>query len=85
MKPVIKNKLLQFGYNLALSVDQFVNVILLGDPDESISGRLGRAMASGRPKWWVVPFAYFVDGLFLIFFWEKKSRTKCYRTGRTST
>ena len=43
----------QYLYNLGLGLDQFLNVILLGDPDESVSGRLGRAMKSGKPKWFV--------------------------------
>ena len=42
-----------YVYNVFLGLDQMTNVILLGDPDESISGRIGRAMASGRPKWFV--------------------------------
>ena len=61
----------QYLYNLALSFDQSINAILLGDPDESISGRCGRAVASGNPKWFVVPLAKFVDLLFLVLFKEK--------------
>jgi len=53
----------QFGFNLALGLDQLANVLLLGDPDETISSRTGRAMASGRPKWWVPSFAGLVDFL----------------------
>jgi hypothetical protein len=48
-------KLKQFAYNVGLSLDQLVNVLLLGDPDSSLSSRLGRAYASGRPKWFVTP------------------------------
>jgi hypothetical protein len=47
----------QYLYNLLLSYDQWINTILLGDPDESLSGRLGRAMIHERPKWWVKPMA----------------------------
>jgi len=47
----------QLLYNLGLGLDQFTNVLLLGDPDESLSGRLGRAKLSGRPKYWVEPMA----------------------------
>lgn len=55
----------QYLYNLGLGLDQFVNVLLLGDPDESISGRLGRAMQSGKPKWFVPPLAKANDALWL--------------------
>jgi len=53
----------QFLYNLVLGMDQFLNVIILGDPDESLSGRTGRAILSGRPKWFVKPFQKVIDGL----------------------
>lgn len=61
----------QYLYNLALSFDQLLNAILLGDPDESISGRCGRAVASGKPKFFVKPMAKIVDFIFLILFKEK--------------
>lgn len=32
----------RWGYNFWISVDQFVNTITLGDPDETISSRLGK-------------------------------------------
>lgn len=60
-----------YFYNLALSFDQFINAVLLGDPDESISARTGRAMSSTRPKWWVPYLAKHVDWIFLTFFGEK--------------
>lgn len=56
---IIKN----FGFNLAYSLDQYGNALLLGDPDETISSRTGRALKSGRPKWWVRGFSKFVDFL----------------------
>lgn len=61
----------QYIFNLALAYDQLVNVILLGDPDDSISGRCGRAIASGKPKWWVPYLAAHVDWVFLTFFNQK--------------
>lgn len=60
-----------YPYNVALGFDQFINAVLLGDPDESISGRTGRALASGRPKWWVRPLGKFLDFLFLKAFGER--------------
>lgn len=62
----IKDKMLKnYGFNLMLSIDQFANVLLLGDPDQTISGRCGRAKQSGRAKWFVKPLGAFVDWLFL--------------------
>lgn len=58
-------------YNLALAFDQFINAVLLGDPDESISGRTGRAIASGCPKWWVPFLAIHLDWAFETFFGEQ--------------
>jgi hypothetical protein len=65
------NKFKQYIYNLLLAFDQFINVILLGDPDESISGRCGRAIKSNNPKFFVIPLAKFIDALFLVIFNEK--------------
>lgn len=60
----------QYVFNLALAFDQFVNAVALGDPDESISGRCGRALATGRPKWFVPFLARHVDWIFRTFFGE---------------
>ena len=60
----------QYVYNVFLAMSQFLNSLLLGDPDESISGRLGRAYLSGRPKWWVTPWMTFVDWMFVMLFGE---------------
>lgn len=50
--------------NLALGVlDQSLNTILFGYPDETISSRLGRTIGNER-YWWVKPFRIFVDTLF---------------------
>lgn len=50
--------------NLGLSLDQFVNAILLGDPDESICGRTARAIQSGRPKWFVPTIAVVINFIY---------------------
>ena len=55
----------QYLFNLALGLDQWVNVLLLGDVDDSISGRCGRAIESGKPKWFVRLAAPIIDWLFL--------------------
>ena len=59
-----RNCVFQYLFNIALGIDQFINILLLGDPDDSISGRCGRAMATGKPKWFVRILAPTVDFIF---------------------
>ncbi len=49
--------------NLAISLDQLVNTILLGHPDETISSRTGRAAARGN-RWARYVIAPSIDALF---------------------
>lgn len=60
--------LYNYGYRIALSVDQTFNVFLLGFPDESISGRVGRAIETGKPKSGVVTLGKVIDWIFLVLF-----------------
>lgn len=53
--------LVRFIFNLLMGIDEFGNVLLLGSPEEPISSRLGRAIASGKAKWFVSPAAALVD------------------------
>lgn len=46
-----------FIKNILLGLDQFLNILLLGAPDETVSSRTGRAMRSGKPKVFV-PIVY---------------------------
>ena len=65
---LFKSKTLEeYGFNYAYSLDQTANTLWLGDPDETISSRTGRAIESGKAKRWVYWFAKFVDCLFLMF------------------
>lgn len=57
--------ILRYVVNLLLGVDQMVNTILLGHPDETISSRLGRAKRDGDRYRWVKFVRGFVDTLFL--------------------
>lgn len=41
----------KLGADLLISIDQYVNVIFLGDPDETISSRLGKKILDGRADW----------------------------------
>jgi len=52
--------------NLLLSLDQMLNTVLLGHPDETLSSRLGRTVENERYFWvkWLrvlVDFIFFFD------------------------
>ena len=36
--------------NALIALDQFINALIGGDPDMTLSGRMGRAVAQGRCK-----------------------------------
>ena len=56
--------LLKYGSNILLGIDQFGNVLLGGDPDESISSRLGKLKRRhGGVIPWYRPFSGFTDFL----------------------
>lgn len=60
-------KLKAYGYNLLIGVDQMANVVLLGFPDETISGRTGRALVSGKAKWYIKAWRHVLDlGAFIL-------------------
>jgi hypothetical protein len=40
----------RYLYNALIALDQFVNALTGGDPDMTLSGRMGRAVAEGRCK-----------------------------------
>lgn len=42
------NKLLRYGLNIGIAIDQLCNAILLGDPDETISSRMAKYVVRGR-------------------------------------
>lgn len=65
----------QFFKNYAIAIDQLVNTLLLGHPDETISSRLGRSMDKER-YFWVKWLRLSVDSLF---FFDYKI---CQDTGR---
>lgn len=39
----------KWAWNILVSLDQLVNTILGGDPDETVSSRAAKAAAAGRP------------------------------------
>jgi hypothetical protein len=38
----------KYFWNLLVAIDQLVNTILLGDPDETVSSRMGKAKRNGN-------------------------------------
>lgn len=68
---LFSDKLRKYGFNMLLSVDQNANVVLMGFPDETISSRVGRAVASGRPKWYIRIFAPILNLAFKVIAGDK--------------
>lgn len=44
----MSSKLAKYTMNLLISIDQLGNTLLAGDPDETISSRVGKAAATNR-------------------------------------
>lgn len=44
-------KLKKYGWNILVSVDQFINTILAGDPDETMSSRFGKWLELPHDDW----------------------------------
>jgi len=67
-----------YGYNVAIGVDQLVNALMAGAPDETFSARCYRsrvrdvAAAGGKRRWVVLERV--VDALFLPQDWMVKRR-----------
>lgn len=62
-----------YGFRVLLAFDQLINCTLFGFPDESISGRLGRANSTPgeNPKWFAKYGMIVVDNIFDLLFEEK--------------
>jgi hypothetical protein len=58
-------RVITYLFNLLIAVDQFFNALLGGNPDETISSRVGKKVTTS-------PFAFVVGGwINSIFFWQK--------------
>lgn len=69
---IIKSKELKhYAGRCLVAPDQWWNAALLGEEDETVSSRLGRALASGRPKSEAKAFAMFVNGIFRLIAGQK--------------
>ena len=55
--------ILQLLFNIFLALDQLLNTLLLGHPDETLSSRLGRTIGKER-YFWVKYLRLAVDTLF---------------------
>jgi hypothetical protein len=55
---------------LVIATSQMVNTLLLGFPDETISGRCGRALKTGRAKEFAIYLSEVIDFFFETFFNE---------------
>ena len=55
--------MMQYLFNQFLALDQLINTILLGHPDETLSSRLGRTIDKER-YFWVKWLRIFVDFIF---------------------
>ena len=65
MLPIVRgikwDMMIRLNNNLLLGIDQYYNVLMFGDPDETISSRDGR-------RWHETPWAKFIN---LLFWWQK--------------
>lgn len=59
-------KLNRYGWNLLITIDQFLNTILGGDPDETMSSRFGKWMLSPHTGW-RKSLAYFICNILNLF------------------
>lgn len=64
-------KLRMFVVNILLAIDQLFNVLMLGDPDETISSRAGRV-------WPESDWCKFIDWLM---FWQSNHCHKAIESG----
>ena len=67
--------ILQFFYNIAIAIDQALNTLLLGHPDETVSSRLGRAIGKER-YFWVKWLRLLVDALFFFDYYVNEAGRK---------
>lgn len=54
-----------YFYNFGVALDQCINVLLAGDPDETLSSRAHRMRLSGHKHW-----GWTADAIDQAFFWQ---------------
>jgi hypothetical protein len=50
MTVVTTNMIKQYFWNILISIDQFFNAVLFGNPDETLSSRMGKNVREGKCK-----------------------------------
>lgn len=55
------NYMKKYFYNLFISLDQLLNTILGGDPDETISSRAGKKQRKGKLAYWLCRALHWID------------------------
>lgn len=51
----------KYLWNILISLDQLVNTILGGDPDETISSRIGKRQRKGKIAYWLCRMLHMID------------------------
>lgn len=71
-------KLKDWGYHVAIGFDQFINAVLGGAADETLSSRIYRgAVLAPKPKKRWVFLHKIINGLF---FWQKEHCKSAYKS-----
>lgn len=71
------------SFNMLIAVDQFANTVILGDVDETISSRTGRAILSGKAKWFVKYLQFFIDKIFNVIDGQRNHCINAVEHGKT--
>lgn len=74
----LKQKLKQYFWNLLLGLDQLLNVILAGYPDETFSARVYRKALAGQ--WFWRALRWLIDGFFNLAFRQESHCFKSYQS-----
>ena len=76
MKKLIPAAIEEYFWNLALGLDQLLNVVLGGYPDETVSSRVHRKARAGQ--WFWLALRRVIDGAFKIVFRQDDHCRKSY-------
>jgi hypothetical protein len=66
--------LVRYLFNILISIDQFVNSLMAGSPDETISSRTGR-------RW---PNSFFAKVIDFLFFWQNNHVIEAWENEKKS-
>ncbi|MCA1571351.1 MAG: hypothetical protein LC798_13725 [Chloroflexi bacterium] len=71
---ILTRPYIRYSYNGWYAFDKLLNALTFGDPDETISSRIGKAIAGGSPFWRFVGSVTFLERHFLESVDEDKGR-----------